>query len=96
MSDIDPNTIDDLDALRAMVEELQAYTRMQDLDFEQRVTTEVEERIKAERNAAWSEGFDEGHDAGSEAANKDFDKHITEVRGRIDEALDMHLSDYTA
>lgn len=96
MSDIDPNTIDDLDALRVMVEKLQAYTRIQDLDFEQRVSTEVEERIRAERKSIWSEGFDEGHDAGTEAANKDFNKHITEVRERIDEALDIHLSDYTA
>ena len=35
MADTDPNTIDDIAELRIMIEELQAYTRMQDLGHDE-------------------------------------------------------------
>ena len=96
MNDTDPNTIDDINVLRTMVEELQAYTRMLDVSYQSDVEAEVELRCKALEKVAHGAGHDEGWDAGVESANKDFSKHIEKVRGEIDVALDLHLSDYTA
>ena len=95
MADTDPNTIDDIAKLRIMIEELQAYTRMQDLSFECRVDTAIQARDAALRAEIYSDAHGAGHDAGHEEATVRFSNHISTVRKYIDATLDLHLSDYT-
>lgn len=95
----DPNNIDDISELRNMVEELQAYSTMMDLSFDQRVQDAVEkgieEQLKKVEDETYSVAFDEGYDAGREEAIKEFNKYLEEARRNIDETLDLHIPDHT-
>lgn len=90
-----PYDTDDVNELRTMVEDLQAYSQMMDLTFESRLQDAISEREQTIKDEAYGPAFDEGYDAGREQAVKDFNKHIEEVREKIDETLDLHMSDYT-
>lgn len=91
----DPNNINDISELRNMVEELQAYSTMMDLSFDQRVQDAVDAKLKEVEDETYSVAFDEGFDAGREEAVNEFNKFLEQAREKIDETLDLHISDYT-